>query len=133
MSAEDNVKVIQAIYEAFGRGDVPALLVHLDSSVEWEVPAMPGVAVGGKYKGPDGVARFFQELGEGEDIQTFEPRDWLTSDDGVAIVGRAAGFVRSTGKHFDLTFVHVFKLRDGKVVSFRDFYDSHVVAAAYQP
>jgi ketosteroid isomerase-like protein len=31
-----NAETVQAIYEAFGRGDVPTMLEKLDDAVEWE-------------------------------------------------------------------------------------------------
>ena len=35
MSANDNVKTIQTVYEAFGRGDLPAILDALTDDVDW--------------------------------------------------------------------------------------------------
>jgi uncharacterized protein len=32
----DNLKTVQAMYEAFGRGDVPSILERLDDDVVWE-------------------------------------------------------------------------------------------------
>jgi ketosteroid isomerase-like protein len=31
----DNVKTIHAIYDCFGRGDIPGVLEHLDPDVRW--------------------------------------------------------------------------------------------------
>jgi ketosteroid isomerase-like protein len=31
----DHVKTVQAIYDCFGRGDVPGVLEHLDPDVRW--------------------------------------------------------------------------------------------------
>jgi ketosteroid isomerase-like protein len=133
VSAEDNVRVIQSLYQAFGAADLPGLLSHVAEDVVWEVPEIPGVAASGKFHGHDGVARFFSELAADEDLSAFEPGQFLTGEGTVAVLGHAAGKVRSTGKPFELAFVHVFKLNDGKVVSFRDYYDSHLVAEAYRP
>jgi ketosteroid isomerase-like protein len=38
MSAEDNVKIVQEMYRAFLRRDVPGILVHLDDDIIWTVP-----------------------------------------------------------------------------------------------
>jgi ketosteroid isomerase-like protein len=35
MGSEDNIKTIQAIYEAFGRGDVGAILESVTDEVDW--------------------------------------------------------------------------------------------------
>ncbi len=32
----NHVETVQQMYEAFGKGDVPAILAHLASDVEWE-------------------------------------------------------------------------------------------------
>lgn len=33
--SHENVQVIQGLYEAFGRGDVPTVLGRMDPSIEW--------------------------------------------------------------------------------------------------
>ena len=42
MSSDDNVKTVQSIYEAFGRGDLPAILDAVTDDVDWASDA--GVA-----------------------------------------------------------------------------------------
>lgn len=32
----DNKQIVQTIYAAFGRGDIPAILEQLDDNVDWE-------------------------------------------------------------------------------------------------
>jgi ketosteroid isomerase-like protein len=132
MSAEDNVKVVQAIYEAFGRGDVPGVLSHVAGDVEWVAPAQPGADIAGTYHGPDGVGEFFQKLMAAENIEKLDFTDWLTGADSVAVVGQVAGKARSTGKAFSADFIHYWKVRDGKAVFFRDYLDSYVMIEAFR-
>ena len=33
--SEENVGLIRGLYEAFGRGDVPAIISKLDKDIEW--------------------------------------------------------------------------------------------------
>ena len=35
MSSDDNVKTVQSVYEAFGRGDIPTVLDALTDDVDW--------------------------------------------------------------------------------------------------
>jgi uncharacterized protein len=35
MSSEANIKTIQQVYDAFGRGDVPAMLEAVTDDVDW--------------------------------------------------------------------------------------------------
>ena len=54
MSQED-LNTIQSAYEAFNRGDIPAVLEAFDPQIEWHEPG-GGRAVAGTFKGPDSVA-----------------------------------------------------------------------------
>ena len=52
--AEQNAGVVKGLYEAFGRGDVPAVLGGMTEDIEWnEAEGMPQ---GGTYRGPGAVA-----------------------------------------------------------------------------
>ena len=35
MSAERNIEIVQQAYAAFGRGDIPGILEHIDDRVVW--------------------------------------------------------------------------------------------------
>ena len=53
--AEDSVDVVRGVYEAFGRGDVAAVLGAMADDVEWhEAEGMP---YGGVYRGGQGRGR----------------------------------------------------------------------------
>ena len=50
----ESASVVRGIYEAFGRGDVPAVLGAMTEDIEWnEAEGMP---YGGVYRGPQAVA-----------------------------------------------------------------------------
>ncbi len=54
MSEPENVQLIQSLYAAFGRGDIPALLEGLSDSVEWTNP-LPTKCLKGSPIIPDRV------------------------------------------------------------------------------
>ncbi len=53
--SEQDVETIRGAYEAFGRGDIPAVLGILDPNVEWIEPG-GGNSPSGTFNGPDAVA-----------------------------------------------------------------------------
>ncbi|HEY4575304.1 MAG TPA: DUF4440 domain-containing protein, partial [Thermoanaerobaculia bacterium] len=60
----DHLATVTAIYEAFGRGDIPGLLEHVSDDVEWEAWAdntaqKAGVGWMVPRRGKAGVAEFF--------------------------------------------------------------------------
>jgi len=63
MSADDNVKTIQAVYEAFGRGDVAAILDAVTDDVDWASEASSTeVPWWGVRNGKEQVTDFFTQL-----------------------------------------------------------------------
>jgi ketosteroid isomerase-like protein len=118
-----SVEVVRGVYDAFARGDVGAVLGAMSDDVEWfEAEGMP---YGGVYRGPNAVAEnVFVPITT--DIQDFAvtPEEFFASGDTVATVTRYSGTGKATGKRLDLPVVHVWDVRDGKVVRFRQYADT---------
>ena len=52
MNEQDNVRAVQAIFAAFGQGDIPGVLSALSEDVEWQISAPPSAPYGG-LRAPD--------------------------------------------------------------------------------
>jgi ketosteroid isomerase-like protein len=83
-----NVQTVRKIYEAFGRGDVPALLELLAEDVEWESwtdnsAQRAGVPWFEPKRGRESVAEFFALVG-GWEIRSFDVVAILDGGDKVA-------------------------------------------------
>jgi ketosteroid isomerase-like protein len=123
--APDNAAVVQRLYESFARGDVSAVLGALASNVTWREADNSPYADRNPYIGPQAVAEgVFARLAN--DFADFR----VTTDqivakgDVVVATGRYGGTARATGKPLDAQFAHVWRLRDGKVVSFQQYTDT---------
>lgn len=120
---EKSVEVVTGIYEALGRGDVPAVLAAMADDIEWyEAEGMP---YGGLHHGPDAAAQ--NVLGPlAQDIPDFAatPEELIASRDTVAVVAHYTGTGKATGRKLDLRVVHVWDVRDGKIARFRQFADT---------
>jgi ketosteroid isomerase-like protein len=120
---EQSEELVRAVYEAFGRGDVPAVLGAMAADIEWhEADGMP---YGGVYHGGEAVAQnVFGPITQ--DVVDFAvtAEEFIASGDAVAAVVRYTGTGRATGKELDLPVVHLWKVRNGKVEQFRQFIDT---------
>jgi uncharacterized protein len=132
MNEQQNVKLVQQAYECFGRGDIQGVLNSLSDQVEWRTPKPEGVPFGGEYRGRDGVARFFSELSQHEEITHFEPREFVAQGDSVVVHGYYASRVKATGRKAESEWVNWFTIRNGKVVKFQQFHDTAAALVAYQ-
>ncbi len=131
VSADDNVKSIQAIYEAFGRGDVAAILDSVTDDVEWGADTASTAAPWyGIRHGKSEVESFFQQFGSNMEVQEFTPLDFASSDDSVMAVVRCRATSRSTGKPIDMNLHHYFRFRDGKIWFYRGTEDTAQTEAA---
>ena len=126
----DNATIIRDAYDAFARGDVPAVLAVFDEQIEWHEaegnPWHPGRPFIGPQQVVDGVFARIPESYEGFTIQV----DRLLADgDTVVMQGRyRATRGRSTGRPLDAEVAHVWDLRDGKVVRFQQYVDTRQLA-----
>lgn len=128
-----NVDVVGRIYEAFGRGDVPAILEHLAEDVEWEygvnstdVPWLQPL------RGREEVPRFFEAL-SGMEFHRFEPKTLLESDNVVVALVDLEATVRETGQRIsEEDEVHIWYFDGDRVVRFRHRADTHQHQLAYQ-
>ena len=131
--AKDALSVVQDVYGAFGRGDIPAIIGQLSEDVVWAVEGRAGdYPTFGVRHGPDGALAFFAALGETEDITAFEPKTFHPSGDTVLVQGRIGVTLKKNGKALDYDWAHVFTVRDGKVASFKELYDTALVVEAWR-
>lgn len=129
MSAQDNTRLIQESYAAFGRGDIPAVLDYLTDDIEWYGAGPKELPLAGIWRGRDEVREFFKNLNETQEILTFEPQDFIAEGDTVVVLLRYRTRVKATGRIVETDLVHVFTVRNGKVARLRQFYDT--AAALY--
>lgn len=129
MSVEENVRVVEDVFAAFGRGDVPYILDKLTDDVHWVAHLESSVPWSGDYSGKDNVPSFFEALGTSIDV-TEHPVDQLVAQgDTVVALGDVSFGVRSTGQAASSSWVYIFKLRDGKVCSYDQFNDPGLAQA----
>jgi ketosteroid isomerase-like protein len=129
MSAEENARVVESLFEAFGRGDVAYILDQLVDDVHWVAHLDPSVPWSGDYSGKGNVPRFFQALGGSVEVTGHPVNQIVAQDDTVVALGDVSFSVRSTGKTGNSSWVYVWKLRDGKITGYDQFNDAGLAAA----
>jgi len=125
MSTEDNVKTIRAVYEAFGRGDLPAILDVLTDDVDWASSvSSTEVPWWGVRHGKAEVTDFFVKLADGTETTEFTVLELLGEGDTVLTVVRYRVTAKETGREAEMLLHHYFKFRAGKIAYYRGAEDS---------
>ena len=133
MAEQDNVSVVREAYAAFQRGDIPGLLEMLSEDIDWWTPGTPGqIPYAGRLRGRDAVKGFFGRLAETEEITHFEPGEFIAQGDKVVVTGNYRGRTRPAGRDYDLDWLHVFTVRDGRIAAFREYVDTAALAEAHR-
>jgi uncharacterized protein len=113
-------QVVQTAYEAFGRGDIPAVLDTFSEDIEWNVPA--ALPHGMQVTGRDGAGSFFAGIPEHWDGFDVQIEEIVDGGNRVIGIGRASGTLKGVGEA-SYGFTHVFDVENGEVVRFREYVD----------
>ena len=77
-----------------------------------------------------GVADFFKALGESLQPRQFELRDFMAKGNKVVVLGYQRGQTKPTGRPYEIEFVHLWSVRDGRFTEFWVFNDKAALIEA---
>jgi ketosteroid isomerase-like protein len=137
MSAEKNLRIVQDMYAAFGRGDLAFVIDQIDDECDGFCvvsAARTGVPwhLDPRTKGKAGAIAFFEALASCVDHKLFEQRDFAATGDHVYATVRLVQYIRASGKTLEQPeVVHHFTFRNGKVIRCRVLEDTAATKAAF--
>src|SRR4051794_15726537 len=132
MGERENERVVQEMFAALGRGDLPAVLDKLADDIEWRIAGPSELPSAGLHRGRDEVAKFFATLGQASEFEVFETQEYFSRGEKVVVLGHERQRVKATGQVVETEWAMVFTLRGGKIVRYHNFVDTHAVAAAHR-
>ena len=123
--SQENVQVVQSFYDAISRGDVGTVLGLMDPEVEWNEAEHFLYADHSPYIGPNSILNgvFMRLMSDWEGFKAI-PEQFIGMGDMVAVTGRYHGTYRETGKSVNAQLVHVYTVKDGKLVKFQQYTDT---------
>lgn len=133
MSTEENIKTVQAVYEAFGRGDVGFILDNVTDDVDWATDTTSTAAPWyGRHRGKAGVREFFQEFGSTMTVQLFEAISFAGGEDEVHSIVRLKSTRVANGRSAEMDLHHWFQFRHGKISFYRGTEDTSQTEAIFR-
>lgn len=127
--SKENVALIRGVYDAFAAGNVPGVLGAMSPDIVWNEAENFPYADGNPYRGPEAVAAgvFARCVGEWDGFAV-EMNEILDAGDTIVALGRYAGVYKKTGNRMHPQAVHVWRISNGKIVSFQQYADTLQVA-----
>lgn len=128
--SDRKIETVQAIYEAFGRSDIEAILAHLTDDVDWASCPDSNIAPWhGRHHGKNEVPMFFKALAGALDVSEFTQLSIAANDNDVLVVTRFGATSRATGKTALMDIHHWWRFRDGLICLYRGTEDTALTQA----
>jgi ketosteroid isomerase-like protein len=115
---ESNADIIRKAYEDFSCGNIPGVFAAFDPDITWHVPGRGPLS--GSYAGHDQIGVFFQrtmELSGG--VFSIDVHNVLAEDDLVVVLATVSA--QRNGISASFPEVHVWQMKDGKAIGFREY------------
>ena len=127
MATQQNVQIIDSLYNAFSTGDIPTVLGLMNPQIQWNEAESNSLADGNPYNGPDAILEgVIARLGANHDY--FGLQDVKThnmSNNMVLATLRYDAKVKATGKAYNAQAAHLWTLNeDGKIIAFQQYVDT---------
>ena len=131
MNEQENTKLAGQMYETFVAGDIEAFLNLFSDDVVWQSPEIENVPLGGKLSGRENLAGFISSIDEYEEFLKMEPTEFIAQGDRVVVLGSYLARSKTTDKQYATDFAHIITVKDGKVISFLEFFDNAAAGRAH--
>jgi ketosteroid isomerase-like protein len=123
-----NLEVVQAIYQAMAARDAGAMFERF--APDCVVVQDPRLPWGGRWEGHEGLTEFALTLVGNVDSQVHTEAIYESDDEHVVQFGRTVGTIRTNGTPFDVSEMHLWRLRGGVVAEAHFAIDSERMLAA---
>lgn len=121
----DNVSLLRGAYEAFGRGDVPAVLAVMHPDITWNEAENVTYDDGAPFIGTDQVLqKLFMRLGSEWEGFRVDVEEILDCGSRVVVLARYRAVYKATGKQLDAQVAHVWTVEGGQVTRFDQYTDT---------
>jgi uncharacterized protein len=132
MSEKVNAQLVQSFYTNVEAGDIAAAIALLSPDFVLVYSGPPIIPSAGTWKGHEGFRSWAQAALQGHlPPESLNFEEFIAKGDKVVVPGHVTLCVKPTGKTCETDFVHLWTVRDGKLTSWRDFFDTYAVAQAY--
>ncbi|MCF8714495.1 nuclear transport factor 2 family protein [Joostella atrarenae] len=125
-----NLEIIKSTYEGkTSEENGENLAKYVAKDISWT--EAEGFPYAGTYIGLENIGRnVFSRLGSEWIDYKFTPEDYLSDGDKVVAYGTYTGIYKKTNRPFKARVAHIWKLNEGKIISFEQFVDSKMVTDA---
>jgi ketosteroid isomerase-like protein len=117
----ETLEAARRAYRAYLRGEVGLESEAVDPEIQWEPPGHSLTA--GEYRGPSAAEREVRAWREPFEDFSWEPKEVILGEDRFIVVGDMRARGRGSGAEVEAEELHVWALREGRIVRMQMFHD----------
>ncbi len=127
----DNLELATGFFAALGAGDMDKAAAAVADDMRWTYHGDPSqIPFAGTFTGMAGIGEFFGKFMEVAEPVEMAPTGSWAAEDKVFVRGIEKSKAKASGKEYAVEWIHVYEVKDGKIVSFDEYIDTSAVAAA---
>lgn len=117
--------IVTELYRAYARRDADRIAALIHDDIDWFIHGPVQVfPFGGPRRGKAQVLETLALIDRDYDLKSYVPEITVVERDRAAVLSNAAFTQRTTGRTLRLRLVNFLRVKDGKIVEFREFTDT---------
>ncbi|MCI0612675.1 nuclear transport factor 2 family protein [bacterium] len=122
METKNNpVATVQRMFDGFKARNMNALLDTIHPESQWTyVGANPQLSKA-VLTGKDGVKKFFEGILKNLNMAEFNPKEFITQNDTVIVIGNESGTVKATGLPFRNEWVQKYVVKNNLITEMEEY------------
>jgi len=122
---QDNLVLMRQIYAAYDQRDAGAMVAALAEDCRYEsMEPTKVVRFGSLYVGKSGFLQALSDIAADWDLVSYRPTRMVADGDYVVVLADVAFRHRATGALVKIDKVDTWQLRDGRIIRFKEYYDT---------
>ncbi|MFN0275484.1 MAG: nuclear transport factor 2 family protein, partial [Chitinophagales bacterium] len=119
-----NIPAVMAVYENFGKGNIPGIIDAMDKNVVWDMRQNPFVNDARIYTGSQDVYNFFKSLQTSWAVLQFIPIDFSEVGNKVYVDGAFEYTLLKDNKNYHVNWTMIWEFKDGKPIHYVELFDT---------
>lgn len=130
--SQKNLEFVKGLYAAFKRGEIQPWLDAMTEESTWQLVGPETIPLCGLRKGKKEILDFLQTLMNTLQFKNSVQHKFIAEGETIIVLGYVHSMVKQTGIDFKSDYVHILTVKNGKLLSYREFLDNAQLLVAYQ-
>lgn len=131
--AQENIKLIETIYDRFNAREYDDIVPHFADDMTWIAADNSPLADQSPYHGPAAIREnVFGRIEAGFEKLTVRIDEIFGAAERVVVLGFYSARLQGRSEASEIQLAHIWTVRDGKAVKFRQYVDTYKIAEFFK-